>query len=105
MGWLRRGMNFQRCPNVIGPASWRAKTCGADFYTNGPVTNFASRRRGSRTAPSSFLSLRFLIGERARTFHISAYPNGVVLTWVCVICFTEERFDPAHTSEVGWGRF
>src|SRR5215217_4652253 len=72
MGWLRRGMNFQRCPNVIGPASWRAKTCGADFYSNGPVTNFASRRRGSRTAPSSFLSLRFLIGERARTFHISA---------------------------------
>src|SRR5215218_7494453 len=25
----------------------------------------------------------------------------VVPTWVCVICFTEEGFDPAHTSEVG----
>ena len=24
--------------------------------------------------------------------------------WPCVICVTEERFDPAHIREVGWGR-
>src|SRR5215207_5441831 len=83
---MRAGsQGFRAEPSPTLPFNLRRPLHRSPLYPTWPATC-------SSPAPSGALLFWFRNGP---------YPNGVVLTWVCVICFTEERFDPAHTSEVG----